>query len=90
MANRWYSDHHNNDSGDNIDNTILTRTKFLEFCEETRDENKQFCDETQQKLDRIHDALVALLTQKPNRDDEERRNNQVHGPLYRGPNQNRR
>ena len=33
--------------------------------------------------------LAILLNQNPNRDDEEGCDNRVHGPLHRGPNQNR-
>ena len=33
--------------------------------------------------------LATLLDRNPNRDDEERRDNQVNGPPHHGPNQNR-
>ena len=43
MANRQDGDHHNNDSGDDVNNPVLTRAEFLDF----RDENQQFRDSTQ-------------------------------------------
>ena len=55
MANRRDSDHHNNDSGDNVNNPVLTRADFLDF----RDENQQFGDSTQQTLDQIQEALAT-------------------------------
>ena len=67
MANRRDGDHHNNDSDDDVNNPVLTRAEFLDF----RDENQQFHDSTQQTLDQIQAALVALLNRNPNRDDEE-------------------
>ena len=85
MANRWDGDHHNNDSGDNVNNPVLTRAEFLDF----RDENQQFRDSTQQTLDQIQAALATLLNRNPNCDDEERRNNRARGPPHRGPNRNR-
>ena len=84
MANRQDGDHHNNDSGDDVNNPVLTRAEFLDF----RDENQQFCDSTQQTLDQIQEALVTLLNRNPNRGDEERRDGS-RGPPYRGPNRNR-
>ena len=42
MANWQDGDHHNNDSGDNVNNLVLTKAEFLDFC----DENQQFCDST--------------------------------------------
>ena len=42
MANRRDGDHHNNDSDDDVNNPVLTRTEFLDF----RDENQQFHDST--------------------------------------------
>ena len=85
MANRWNGDHHNNDSGDNVNNPVLTRAEFLDF----RDENQQLHDSNQQTLDQIQEVLATLLDRNPNRDDEERRDNQVNGPPHHGPNQNR-
>ena len=41
MVNRRDSDLHNNND---IDNTVLTRAKFLNF----RDKNHQFCEKSQQ------------------------------------------
>ena len=40
MTNRRDGDHHNNDGGDNVNNLILTRAEFLDFCVE----NQQFYD----------------------------------------------
>ena len=85
MANRRDSDHCNNDGSDDINNPVLTRAKFLDFC----DENQQFRDSTQQTLDQIQAALATLLNWNPNCDDEERRDNRARGPPHRGPNQNR-
>ena len=85
MANRRDSDHHNNDSSDDVNNLVLTRAKFLDF----RDENQQFRDSTQQTLDQIQAALATLLNWNPNCDDEERRDNRTRGPPHRGPNRNR-
>ena len=42
MANRRDGDHHNNVGGDHVNNPVLTRAKFLDFC----DENQQFHDST--------------------------------------------
>ena len=39
MANRRDSDHHNIDSGDNVDNVnnlVLTRAEFLDFYDENQ------------------------------------------------------
>ena len=47
MANRRDSDRHNNDGDDGVNDPILTRVEFLDFC----DENQQFHDSTQQILD---------------------------------------
>ena len=78
MANRRDSDHHNNDSGDDVNNPVLTRAEFLDFR-----------DSTQQTLDQIQAALATLLNWNPNCDDEERRDNRARGPPHRGPNRNR-
>ena len=43
MANQRDVDHHNNDSGDDVNNPVLLRVEFLDF----HDENQQFCDSTQ-------------------------------------------
>ena len=85
MANRRDDDHHNNDGGDDINNLVLTRVEFLDFC----DENQQFRDSTQQTLDQIQEALATLLNRNPNRSDEKRRDNRACGPPHRGPNRNR-
>ena len=84
MANRRDGDHHNNDGGDDVNNPVLIRAEFLDFC----DENQQFCDSTQQTLDQIQEALVTLLNRNPNRGDEERRDGS-RGPPHRCPNRNR-
>ena len=47
IANRRDGDHHNIDGGDDVNNLVLTRAEFLDFC----DENQQFCDSTKQNLD---------------------------------------
>ena len=85
MANQRDDDHHNNDSGDYVNNPVLTRAKFLDF----RDENQQFHDSTQQTLDQIQEALATLLNWNPNCDDKEWHDNQAHGPPHCGPNWNR-
>ena len=36
MANWGDSDHHNNDDGNNVDNIVLTKAKFLDFCDENQ------------------------------------------------------
>ena len=36
MANRLDGDHHNNNSGNDVDNTVLTRVEFLDFCDENQ------------------------------------------------------
>ena len=41
MANRQDGNHHNNDSGNDIKNPVLTRAKFLKFHKEAHDENQQ-------------------------------------------------
>ena len=40
-------------------------------------------------MNRIQEALATLLTRNPNRDDEERLDNQVRGPSHHGSNRNR-
>ena len=57
MANWWDGNHHNNDGGNDVDNTILTRVEILDFC----DENQQFHDLIQQNLDRIQETLPPYL-----------------------------
>ena len=71
MANWRDGDHHNNDGGDDVNNSVLTKVEFLDF----HDENQQFLDSTQQTLDQIQEALATLLNRNPNHDDEERRDN---------------
>ena len=43
MANQRDGDHHNNDDGNDVNNIVLTKAEFLDFC----DENQQFRDSTQ-------------------------------------------
>ena len=38
-------DHHNIDGGDDVNNLVLTRSEFLDFCDENQ------CDSTKQNLD---------------------------------------
>ena len=48
MANRQDGNHHNNDDNE-VDNPVLTRAKFYEFCDETkkfRDNSQRFLEET--------------------------------------------
>ena len=85
MANQRNSDHDNNDGSDDINNPVLTRAEFLDFC----DENQQFRDSTQQTLDQIQEALATLFNRNPNRDDKEGRDNRARCPPHRGPNRNR-
>ena len=59
MANRRDGDHHNIDGGDDVNNLVLTRAEFLDFC----DENQQFCDSTKQNLDQIQEVLTTYLTE---------------------------
>ena len=60
MANQRDGDHHNNDSGNDIDNTVLTRAKFLNF----RDENHQFCEKSHQIIGEIKQKIATLLARK--------------------------
>ena len=46
MANWRDSDHHNNDGGDDVNNSVLTRAEFVKFRKEARDENQQFCEKS--------------------------------------------
>ena len=49
MPNRRDGDHHNNDSGDDVNNPVLTKAEFLNF----RDENHQFCEKSQKIIGEI-------------------------------------
>ena len=40
MANWQDGDHHNNDSGDDVNNPVLSKVEFLEFRKEACDENQ--------------------------------------------------
>ena len=44
MANQRDGDHHNNDDGNDVNNIVLTKAEFLDFC----DENQQFREKSQQ------------------------------------------
>ena len=46
MANQRDGDHHN-DSGNDVDNIVLTRAEFLEFRKKAHDENQQFLEKSQ-------------------------------------------
>ena len=52
-ANRRDGDHHNNDGGDDVNNPVLTRAEFLNFC----DENHQFCEKSQQIIGEIKQKM---------------------------------
>ena len=60
MANQQDSDHHNNDGDDDINNPVLTRAEFYEFCEETQ----QFCEISLQIIGEIQQQLATLLARK--------------------------
>ncbi|KAL0016132.1 hypothetical protein SO802_003201 [Lithocarpus litseifolius] len=64
MANRRDGDHHNNDDGDDVNNTVLTRVEFLEFRKETRDENQQFLKKSRQIIGKIEQKIATLLARK--------------------------
>ena len=57
MANRRDGDHHNNDCGDDVNNPVLTRAKFLNF----HDENHQFCEKSQKIIGEIQQKLLLFL-----------------------------
>ena len=61
MANRLDGDHHNNNSGNDVDNTVLTRAKFLEIRKEVHDENQQFLEKSQQIIGEIKQKLLLFL-----------------------------
>ena len=63
MAN-WRDGDHHNDSGNDIDNTVLTKAEFLKFREEGRDENQQFRKKSQQIIDEIQQKIATLLARK--------------------------
>ena len=68
MANRRDDDHHNNDGGDNVNNPVLTRAKFLNFC----DENHQFCEKSQQIIGEIKQKIATLLARNSSHNDNDR------------------
>ena len=60
MANRRDGDNHNNDDGNDVNNIVLTRAKFLDF----RDENKKFREKSQQIIGKIKQMTATLLARK--------------------------
>ena len=64
MANRWESNHYNNDDGDDINNLVLTKAEFLDFRKEAHDENQQFCKKSQQIIGEIKQMIATLLARK--------------------------
>ena len=60
MANQRDSDHHNNDDGNDVNNIVLTRAKFLDF----RDENQKFREKSQQIIGKIKQMIATLLARK--------------------------
>ena len=46
MANWRDIDHHNNNGSNDVENVVLTRAEFLEFCKDARDENQQFFEKS--------------------------------------------
>ena len=60
MANWQDGDHHNNDGGDNVNNQVLTRVRFLNF----RDENHQFYEKCQQIIGEIEQKIATFLVRK--------------------------
>ena len=64
MANWRGDDHHNNDDGNDVDNTVLTRVEFLEFRKEACDENQQFLEKSQQIIGEIEQKIATLLARK--------------------------
>ena len=60
MANRRDGDHHNNDGGDDVNNPVLTRAEFHNFC----DENHQFYEKSQQIIGEIEQKITTLLARK--------------------------
>ena len=60
MANKWDGDHHNNDSDNDVNNPVLIRAKFLNFC----DENHQFCEKSQKIIGEIQQKIATLLARK--------------------------
>ena len=60
MANWRDGDHHNNDGGDDVNNPVLTRAEFHNFC----DENHQFYEKSQQIIGEIEQKITTLLARK--------------------------
>ena len=67
MANRLDSDHHNNDGDDDVNNPVLTRAEFLNFC----DENHQFCEKSKQIIGEIKQKIATLLARKSSHNDND-------------------
>ena len=78
MANRQDSDHHNNDDGNDVNNIVLTKAKFLDF----RDENQKFLEKSQQIIGEIKQMIATLLARKSylNKNDQYI---QQHTPNYK-------
>ena len=57
MANQRDGDHHNNDDGNDVNNIVLTKAEFLDFC----DENQQFREKSQQIIGKIKQMIATLL-----------------------------
>ena len=70
MANRRDNDHHNNDSGDNVNNPVLPRAEFPNFG----DENHQFCE--------IEQKIATLLSKKSSHNNNDQ-SIQRHTPNYK-------
>ena len=60
MANQRDGDHHNNDDGNDVNNIVLTKAEFLDFC----DENQQFREKSQQIIGKIKQMIATLLARK--------------------------
>ena len=60
MANRQDGDHHNNNGGNDVDNTVLTRARFLEFCKDACNENKKFLEKSKQIIGEMQKLGILL------------------------------
>ena len=67
MANWQDGDHHNNDGGEDVNNPVLTRVEFLNFC----DENHQFCEKSQQIISEIKQNIATLIARKSSHNDND-------------------
>ena len=82
MANRWESNHYNNDDGDDVNNLVLTKAEFLDFRKEAHDENQQFCKKSQQIIGEIKQMIATLLARKSSHNNNEQ-NIQRRTPNYK-------